>query len=41
MAKTGKPVKAIQQKLAATMNNCIACHASYQLPLIGLLATEK
>jgi len=32
MAKAGKPVKEIQQKLAATMNNCIACHASYQLP---------
>jgi hypothetical protein len=41
MAKAGKPVKAIQQKLAATMNNCIACHASYQLPVVGLLATEK
>jgi len=41
MAKAGKPVKAIQQKLAATMNNCIACHASYQLPAIGLLAAEK
>jgi len=34
MAKAGKPVKAIQNKLAATMNNCIACHASYQLPFV-------
>jgi len=41
MAKAGKPVKAIQQKLAATMNNCIACHASYQLPVVGLLAAAK
>ncbi|MDQ6988092.1 MAG: hypothetical protein Q9M25_09840 [Mariprofundaceae bacterium] len=32
MAKAGEPVKKIQIKLAATMNNCIACHASYQLP---------
>ncbi|PIP02151.1 MAG: hypothetical protein COW18_06510 [Zetaproteobacteria bacterium CG12_big_fil_rev_8_21_14_0_65_54_13] len=32
MAKEGKPAKAIQQKLAATMDNCIACHASFQLP---------
>jgi len=32
MAKEGKPVKAIQQKLAGTMNNCVACHAMYQLP---------
>ncbi|WP_167632239.1 hypothetical protein [Mariprofundus ferrooxydans] len=32
MAKEGKPAKAIQQKLAETMNNCIACHASFQLP---------
>jgi hypothetical protein len=33
MAKDGKPVNEIQKKLAATMNNCIACHASYQLPV--------
>jgi len=33
MAKAGKPVNEIQKKLAATMNNCIACHASYQLPV--------
>jgi len=32
MAQKGEPAKAIQKKLAATMNNCIACHASYQLP---------
>jgi len=32
MAKAGKPVQDIQKKLAFTMNNCIACHASYQLP---------
>ncbi len=34
MAKAGKPVKEVQQKLAATMNNCIACHASFQLPAL-------
>jgi len=33
MAKEGMPAKAIQRKLAETMNNCIACHASYQLPV--------
>jgi len=32
MASSGQPAKAIQLKLAQTMNNCIACHASYQLP---------
>jgi len=32
MAKAGEPSKKIQLKLAETMNNCIACHASYQLP---------
>jgi len=32
MAKAAKPAKEIQKKLAATMNNCIACHATYQLP---------
>lgn len=32
MAKEGKPAKEIQQKLAETMNNCIACHSSFQLP---------
>lgn len=32
MAKEGKPAKEIQLKLATTMNNCIACHASFQLP---------
>jgi len=34
MAREGKPVKAIQLKFAETMNNCIACHAMYQLPEI-------
>ena len=34
MAKENKPAKAIQMKLAETMNNCIACHAMYQLPEI-------
>jgi len=38
MAKAAKPVKAIQQKLAATMNNCIACHATYQLPVARSLS---
>jgi len=32
MAKEGQPAKAIQLKLTETMNNCIACHASFQLP---------
>lgn len=32
MAKEKKPAKTIQLKLAETMNNCIACHAMYQLP---------
>ncbi len=32
MAKEGAPAKAIQIKLSDTMNNCIACHASFQLP---------
>ncbi len=36
MAKEGKPASAIQKKLAETMNNCIACHTSYQLPSKGL-----
>lgn len=31
MANAGKPTSVIQQKLAQTMNNCVACHASYQL----------
>ncbi len=34
LAKAGRPVKDVQQKLAATMNNCIACHASFQLPVL-------
>ncbi len=36
MAKEGKPAKAIQIKLSETMNNCIACHASFQLPAATL-----
>jgi len=24
----------VQRKLADTMNNCIACHASYQIPSV-------
>jgi hypothetical protein len=32
MADEGQPSKKIQLKLAETMNNCIACHAMYQLP---------
>jgi len=32
MAKAGQPAKTIQLKLTETMNNCIACHASFQLP---------
>ena len=32
MAAEGKPAKAIQIKLAETMNNCIACHSAFQLP---------
>jgi len=31
MAKEGKPAKAIQLKYVDMMNNCIACHAMYQL----------
>ncbi|NWF37820.1 hypothetical protein F3F96_01510 [Mariprofundus sp. NF] len=36
MAKAGEPSKAIQRKLAETMNNCIACHASFQLPEVAI-----
>ena len=35
MAKADAPAKHIQLKLAATMKNCIACHESYQLPVLG------
>jgi len=34
MAKEGKPAKEIQLVFANTMNNCIACHSMYELPLI-------
>jgi hypothetical protein len=34
MAQAQRPAKEIQLKLAETMNNCIACHAMYQLPEI-------
>jgi len=32
MANEKQPAKAIQMKLAETMNNCLACHAAYYLP---------
>lgn len=32
MAKAKQPVQSIQLQLVKTMNNCIACHAAYQLP---------
>lgn len=35
MAKEGKSVQAIQAKLARTMNQCVACHASFQLPVLN------
>ena len=35
MAKAKAPVKQIQIKLADTMNNCIACHTSFQLPVVA------
>ncbi len=31
MAEAGKTAPEIQRKLAETMNNCIACHAAFQL----------
>ena len=31
MAKAGKPAKEIQLKYVDLMNNCVACHATYQL----------
>ncbi len=34
MAKAGKSAREVQQKLAATMNNCVACHASFQLSIL-------
>jgi len=34
LAKAGKSAKEVQKKLAETMNNCIACHAMYQLPVV-------
>ncbi|OIP99754.1 MAG: hypothetical protein AUK35_05960 [Zetaproteobacteria bacterium CG2_30_46_52] len=34
MAKEGKPAKEIQLVFAQTMNNCIACHSMFELPLI-------
>lgn len=36
MAHQGKSTKAIQLKLADTMNRCISCHAGYQLPAVNL-----
>jgi len=32
MAAEGKPVKDIQLKLVDTMNTCVACHSTYQIP---------
>ncbi|HXH64392.1 MAG TPA: hypothetical protein VNH42_02655 [Mariprofundaceae bacterium] len=32
MAHQGKDIRAIQLQLADSMNRCINCHASYQLP---------
>ncbi len=32
MAEKGAGTTAIQKKLATTMSNCVACHASFQLP---------
>ncbi len=32
MAADGKPAKDIQLKLVDTMNNCVVCHAAYQIP---------
>ncbi|MFQ5582082.1 MAG: hypothetical protein ACE5F3_05595 [Mariprofundaceae bacterium] len=34
MAKKTGDAKLIQKKLADTMNNCIACHAGFQIPSI-------
>jgi len=34
LANTKTDNRAIQVKLAETMNLCLACHASYQLPII-------
>ncbi|MDX8410487.1 MAG: hypothetical protein R8K46_01245 [Mariprofundaceae bacterium] len=35
MASQGQPANEIQRKLAEAMNNCQACHASYQIPSIN------
>lgn len=32
MAKAKQPNQSIQLQLVKTMNNCISCHAAYQLP---------
>ncbi|TLS67042.1 hypothetical protein FEF65_08830 [Mariprofundus erugo] len=34
MAKEGAQAREIQKKLAETMQNCVACHASFQLPAV-------
>ena len=34
MAKEQKPIQEIQRKLADTMSQCVACHASFQLPVL-------
>ncbi|MDX8407329.1 MAG: hypothetical protein R8L58_02975 [Mariprofundaceae bacterium] len=33
MARERAEPRAIQKKLAQTMNNCLACHAAYQIPM--------
>ncbi|MDX8395708.1 MAG: hypothetical protein R8K22_04760 [Mariprofundaceae bacterium] len=37
MANQGQSGSAIQKKLAETMNNCLSCHASYQIPSFNQL----
>ncbi len=33
LVRSGAPVEQAQARLAQTMENCVACHAVYQLPL--------
>ena len=33
MARERVEPRAIQKKLAETMNNCIVCHATFQIPM--------
>jgi len=39
LARTGAEPRIIGQKLGKTMNNCIACHAAWQLPEMNLNTT--